>query len=101
MPCTVTDEEVKFYERESNKRRFGKEETDEDLLEAVACSACRVLVTVGAIDHAPRFVQLWWEAHQKEDQERIEASTRDKRQKLLRKRALDKLTREERRAVGL
>lgn len=68
MPCVVTQEEVLYYEKEGNLKKFGKAMSDSAVLAEVACSACRTLEDAGKIDKAPVLVQKWWKVHKAEDE---------------------------------
>lgn len=67
MPCTLTPEEERWYERDANEKQFGKRMTDADLLEEVACSACRTLAKAGKLGDAPELVQRWAKRHRIKD----------------------------------
>ena len=67
MPCTVTQSEIEFYEREENKERFGQAALTKEILEEIACTACRALVKAGLMDQQPHVLQRWWQHHHEKD----------------------------------
>lgn len=64
---------------------------------AELCSACH---SVNVIDYSLE-LQMWWRDHQKADQKRIEQEKQDAKNEAARKKALNKLTKEDREALGL
>jgi hypothetical protein len=67
MPCTLQPWEIELEERAANKRSFKRSLTDSQLLEEIACSACRTLQRQRKLNKAPLIVQKWWRLHQEED----------------------------------
>lgn len=65
----------------------------------LACLYCSTLDTHGVT--IPEWAQAWWKEHQAVDAQRAEYSKQYQQQSETAKRALDKLTKEERRALGL
>jgi hypothetical protein len=70
MPCVMTDEDARYYEREENHVKFGQKVTKAQLLESTACAAFTVLEAHGLVEEPPKWAQLWWAEHKKEDAER-------------------------------
>jgi hypothetical protein len=70
MPCTLEPWEVEFEERRINRETFKREITDAELLEEVACSACRTLERLGRLSNAPGIVRKWWRLHKQEDRKK-------------------------------
>jgi hypothetical protein len=68
----MTDEDARYYERQENHVKYGQNVTNAQLTTSVACAACRELEAFGedAISRLPKWAQLWWEQHKKEDAER-------------------------------
>lgn len=72
MPCTLQPWEIECINRETLKggltfKRKKQKLNDWDLLEEVACSACRALVECGGISKAPKIVRKWWKQHSEKD----------------------------------
>lgn len=65
MPCTVTPEEVAYFEKQYNLRQYGKEWTDAQLTTAVACWLAK---HVNPTYVMPPYVAGWIEAHRKQDE---------------------------------
>jgi hypothetical protein len=101
MPCTISKEEVEWYEKEENQKTFGLKLTDDDILEEVACAACRTLQQLGKLYLAPKLVQKWWELHTKKDLEKAKQESAEKKKKELKQKALLKLSKEEKEALGI
>jgi Lon protease-like protein len=68
MPCAITKEEELFYEREANAKKFAKAASDAEILEEVACMACRELAKAGRLGKAPELVQRWARLHRIKDE---------------------------------
>ncbi len=100
MPCTITREEEIAYEKEGNKRTFGKAMTDAEVLTALLCEATRTLEAHGLINNTTPLLQKWTEHHRELDRQ-AELRARGERDAVrLKKRALAKLSLAERRALG-
>lgn len=67
MPCTITPEEERWYQKQSNKKNFGYEGTDSKLLTEVACRACTALQKAGLMKDQSELVQKWWKSHKEWD----------------------------------
>ena len=67
MSCTLSPEEIEYEERRYNKDRFKRPLTDGELLEEVACAACRTLEKQRKLSKAPEIVQKWWRLHKEKD----------------------------------
>ncbi len=68
MPCTITPQEEEYYEREHNKKAFGFDGLN--IATASACAAFKKLEEQNLIGDLPKFAQLWWKNHKKEDKQR-------------------------------
>jgi hypothetical protein len=101
MPCTISREEARWYERENNKKLTGRDLDDKALAIAVACAACKGLVNLGRIQDMPGWVQKWWAEHVRKDEEAARERQREARKKQLAAQAKSKLSKEEREALGL
>lgn len=72
MPCTVSREEIEFYEKQENNEQFGMNITTHEMTTAVACALGKKLHELGALDGMPAYVKVWLEEHAREDREREE-----------------------------
>ncbi len=81
MPCQLTPEEIAYEERRENQNSFGRPISDRQLLEEVACQACRHIASTADITGAPTLVQKWWRAHQLADEQRQKQEEKDKQAK--------------------
>lgn len=57
MPCTITRDEELYYERESNKQKFGKSMTDSEVLTAILCKATKLLDQHGLVSTGSPLLQ--------------------------------------------
>ena len=90
MPCRVDDfgtTDTERYRDEANK------------VTRMLCTMCEVYEKAGFA--IPGSIVGWWEKHQEVDRKRREAEEKERLRKLLKKNALNKLTSEERKALGL
>ena len=101
MPCMSYGDEDSVRERTlSLQNKF---------LKAALCAAMKVIElhsSVDVIDYkeggfSKRRLLRWWENHKREDKERKEREELEKNRNKLKKSALEKLTPEERSALGL
>lgn len=87
---------------ESDNRNYHKDKLDE-----VTRHLCRIMRlsdaghSMSIIVAGSRGLRDWWKQHQEEDRMRLEREEEEKTQKALKKRALEKLTPNERKALGL
>ncbi len=72
MPCAVTQAEIEYYEKQSNKENYGIEEVDSRITETVCCLVSKKLKELGEMEKMPEFVQKWFKEHLKEDELRNE-----------------------------
>jgi hypothetical protein len=74
MPCTVTRQEAEYYEREANKKKFGVDDLDERITEAVACELARAFEKASLnLSSKPRLSKMtrkWIELHKESDKQR-------------------------------
>lgn len=71
---------------------------DRDTVTRLACDRCKWLEKTGEV---PEWAREWWESHKAEDRRRIQEDAQARREEQIRKRALSKLTKEEREELGL
>ncbi|MGL5004064.1 MAG: hypothetical protein ACRDAM_14090 [Casimicrobium sp.] len=71
MPCTITAQEAAHYERETNRRRYGVDDTDARIAIAVACEATKLLESNGLLEKASPLLKTWLENHKSEDVKRV------------------------------
>lgn len=67
MPCTVSPEEARWYEKEANKKNFKFDGTNAALVIEVACQACQALQKAGLMKEQSKLLQAWWKEHKKWD----------------------------------
>lgn len=89
MPCTSGSN---FEEIAVNRDHL-------DIITRLACDRCRWLEGSGL--EIPHEAIQWWRRHKELDRARIEKEEREKRLAEIRKKAAEKLTKEEREALGL
>lgn len=103
MPCT--DGGVPYdtdrYERDNNKRDFGFALTNRDWAARSACNAIKLVERLGVLDNLEPVTLAWWKKHQAIDRQRTEQENKQARCKAIRKTALMKLSKEEKRELGL
>ena len=95
MPCRDWGDNpsVVYRDDPETRRRL-------DLATRVACAALRTL-SKEAINNLPQEVRVWWEKHQEMDRRREVAERNQRQKEAAKKRALNKLTPEERKALGV
>lgn len=64
----------------------------------LACDRCRQLESKGEL---PTWALEWWTSHKRRDEERVASEARAKKEAAVRKKALAKLTQEERDELGV
>jgi hypothetical protein len=74
-------------------------ESDYDTIKAHLCWACHTLENAGAI--LPPDLARWWQQHQEVDARRKQAEAEATHRAMVKRAALEKLTPEERRALGV
>ena len=75
MPCTLSEDEIRYEEERKNERELGVAITDERAAIEAACQACRLLDKHGLLfqtawdkDAKPsKFLLAWWKRHQEWD----------------------------------
>lgn len=68
MPCTVTDDEIRYYEREANLKRYGLELTNAQVAARVACETITVLrAHEQGWNQLSPLAKAWWEQHERDD----------------------------------
>ncbi len=72
MPCTVSREDAAYFDRESNRKRFGEAISHEELLTRVACDLLSLIDRVVPIDKVKLepLTQAWVDWHRQQDLER-------------------------------
>lgn len=65
----------------------------------LACDRCRSLIAKDG--KVPDWAKEWWSYHQARDAERIKSDAKAREDALIRKRAIAKLTQEEREELGV
>lgn len=70
MPCSISDEEARWFEREANKEKYGKRISNAAASTAAACEAGKLLEAAGLLKQASPFLRAWLKVHAQEDQER-------------------------------
>ena len=105
MPCRVDD-----WGNESYSERLGKQVK---MLEAMLCASFRSAYSMNKFDELIKNIDWaeagvtkselleWWNKHQREDEERREREHQEREREMARHRALSKLTKEERKLLGL
>ena len=71
MPCTVSNEDARYYEIATNTKKFGRRVTDVAIATEAACRACKLLEEHGAMGSADSFLKKWRANHQEEDTQRL------------------------------
>ena len=72
-----------------------------DKVTRLLCEICETYQYAEDFDTLSSDLRSWWKQHQKEDAARIEKENRRKKVDLIKKRALAKLTSQERAALGI
>jgi hypothetical protein len=84
MPCR-DDYPPDYGQDQKNKKLYGLSVNDFSLLAAVACEACENLTAADA-PMSP-LVKKWWEAHQKEDADRVKNASKAQKREVAEKEA--------------
>lgn len=64
MPCSVSDDEIEFYEKNSNSEKYGISDTDERITETVACFLSQLIKKHSLEYELPLYVSKWIEEHE-------------------------------------
>lgn len=100
MPCTVTEEEEKYYRSLDRKEKEEKQTNLEQMLcYVLTCYKAKQILAKCLINN--NNLAAWWKNHQLEDAKRIAKEAADFATKKARQEALAKLTPKERAALGL
>ena len=94
MPCRDDYPDERFEEH----RRVERERDD---LVTLLCMAMGVIEGNDLMDQVHKRCRHWWRKHKEEDRQRIAAHARELKQKEVRKKALAKLTAQERLLLGV
>ncbi len=70
-----------------------------DITTRLACEYCNELQDSGR--NIPSYARKWWKKHQAEDADRVKQEMEEEAKKILKAKALKKLTAEEKKALGL
>ncbi len=103
MPCTWP--ECSYDPKElTPSERCHKEKEDEserDLITKHLCKHLQKMEELNKIGSIPNELQRWWDRHKIKDRERLEAAMNKRKKKKDKKQALKKLSKYERRLLGL
>jgi len=101
MPCAGPSElEILAIEKEDNKNLYGMKVSNEELFKHIACNALTILEEHNLLGDLDKMVNRWWVYHKAEDEVRRLALLEEEEENKLRKKALDKLTEDEKRSLG-
>lgn len=70
MPCSVSQEEQDHYEREGNRKLYGKADLSSRITETVACELSKLIVKHGLQDQVSKMASIWIGEHNKKDAKR-------------------------------
>ncbi len=70
MPCSISDDEARYYEKEHNRERYGVSELDARINATVACELGKIIAECGLLSHVSDLACKWLENHALEDEER-------------------------------
>lgn len=96
MPCFVTgsaEGDARLAQQEAQK--------EATKVTRLLCQLCRQVEGEFGINHLPHDVKKWWVRHKEIDEKRIKERAEAVKRVELRKKALKKLSPEERRALGI
>lgn len=68
MPCSVSQEEIDFYNRRANEEKYGVAWTDKEITTEVCCYLARLLTNKGLLEEAPPYVKGWIISHKRDDE---------------------------------
>jgi len=68
MPCTVSREEQKHYERSENKKIYGVSELGGRIATRVACELVDLIAEAGLEKNLSPIAKKWIENHKREDE---------------------------------
>ncbi len=90
MPCSDGGPSYEQTQRDAEEHQ---------ILTRLACDRCREIEARGGL--VPTWAQEWWTDHKREDAEREAQNQRAKQEAAIRRRAIAKLTPEEREELGV
>jgi len=70
MPCVVTRDEEIWYEKQGNKKIYGKEELNSRISTRVACELAKIIEENNLSDKLSNISRIWIERHKAEDNKR-------------------------------
>ncbi len=70
MPCSISDDEARYYEKEHNEKLYGKRELTSRINATVACELGKLVKEHGLLPHVSDLARKWLGYHEKEDEER-------------------------------
>jgi hypothetical protein len=70
MPCAVTQEEIDYYNKQSNLKEYGVSELSGRITTTVACELSRVIETHGLSGELSELSLKWIENHKRQDSSR-------------------------------
>jgi hypothetical protein len=101
MPCSVSREEELWYETEGNFKDYGKKVTNLHLINAVACELADLVCKNKLESSLSRMSLTWLQKHQQEDLKISQQTKSENERVLLKKQALNKLSAEDKKILGL
>lgn len=81
---------------EAEERRMRE---DDNTMTRLACDRCKSIEASGG--EIPKWAKRWWQEHKSLDAERMERNQQQKREASIRKKAISKLSKSERAALGV
>ena len=82
-----------------SREQIEREQRDHQTMTRLACDRCREIEARGGT--VPAWAQEWWQEHKRRDDDRQQRETQAQREAEIRKRAISKLTPEEREELGV
>lgn len=67
MPCSITQDEKDYYEREKNRKEYGVAELTHRITTAVACELAKLIEDQGLQGRLSPMAQKWIRLHAEED----------------------------------
>ena len=82
-----------------SKEQIDREIRDENTMTRLSCDRCKEIESRGS--EVPDWAKEWWESHKRKDYEETLHSEKKRKEVEIRKRAINKLTPEERAELGV
>ena len=101
MPCSVSREEELWYETNGNFEKYGKKVTNLQLTNAVACELADILRKHNLINSLSKMSQRWVMNHEESDRQIAKRARSEEERTRMKKAALNKLSEEDRKILGL